>query len=81
MLDLSTSHSSGAFVEGLTAEMQHLREELHTARDERDTALKEALLLKQVSLYFKHKDDAEAKAVQDAMLRLEQAAKKKDWII
>lgn len=81
MLDLSTTHSSGAFVEGLTAEMQQLREELLTARDERDTALKEALLLKQVSLYFKHKDDAESKAVQDAMFSLEQAAKKKDWVI
>jgi|LauGreDrversion4_2_1035121.scaffolds.fasta_scaffold161187_2 hypothetical protein len=61
--------------------MQSLREELLTTREERDTALKEALLLKQVSLYFKHRDEDEEKAIQHQLFALQEACKKKDFII
>ena len=61
--------------------MQSLREELLTTREERDTALKEALLLKQVSLYFKHRDEDEEKAIQQQLFALQEACKKKDFII
>ena len=69
--DLSTSHSSNAFVEGLSYELQQLRLELRSAREERDTANKEVLLLKQVSMYFKHKDETEERAIANQLFMLE----------
>ena len=65
LLDLSTNNSSLTFAEGLFQEIQSLRDELALCKEERDTALREVLLLKQVSLFYKERDLGEQRAVQN----------------
>jgi hypothetical protein len=51
-------------------EVRALRRELEECREERDTALKEVLILKQVSSYYKNKDEKEAKELENEMFTL-----------
>ena len=49
--------------------------------EERDEAQREILLLKQISLFYKHKDQSEEKAIANKIFTLEQMIQKKDNII
>jgi hypothetical protein len=51
-------------------EVRALRRELEECMEERDTALKEVLILKQVSSYYKNKDEKEAKELENEMFTL-----------
>ena len=50
-------------VESLTREILELREEIRDLKQQRDNAQNEILLLKQVSLFYKHKDDQEERLI------------------
>jgi hypothetical protein len=54
----------------ISNEVRALRRELEECREERDTALKEVLILKQVSSYYKIKDEKEAKELENEMFTL-----------
>ena len=67
--DTATNKSSlGAAAIG--SEVRALREELEECRESRDTALKEILILKQVSSYYKNKDDQESRDIENEMFTL-----------
>lgn len=77
----STQLSSSTIVEGLTREILDLRGEILTLKEQRDNACKEVLILKQVSMFYKHKDDEEERAITNQLFTLDQVIKKKDNII
>ncbi len=68
-------------IEGMTSEIITLRDELNSVKDQRDNALQEVLILKQVSTFYKQKDEQEAKDIEDKLFTQSQLLKKKDNII
>lgn len=66
----STSLTSSV-VEGLTREIMELREEIHSVKEERDKAMKEILILKQVSMFYKHRDDEEERMIANQLFTLD----------
>jgi hypothetical protein len=77
----STQLSSSSIVEGLTREILDLRGEILVLKEQRDNAHKEILIVKQVSMFYKHKDDEEERAILNQLFTLDQLIKKKDNII
>jgi regulator of replication initiation timing len=69
-MELSTSNSSHAFLEGMAQEIESLRAEVTSMRDQRDNALKEVLILKQVSQFYKHRDEAEQRDIENQLFTL-----------
>ena len=68
---LSTFETSKSSLGGaIGGEVRALREELEECRESRDTALKEILILKQVSSYYKNKDDQESRDIENEMFTL-----------
>ena len=72
---------SSSVVEGLTREILALREEMVVVREERDRAKEEVLVLKQISKFYKHRDEEEERMIVNQIFTLEQLVKKKDNII
>ena len=65
-----TKSSQGGGGGMIGGEVRALREELEDCRESRDTALKEILILKQVSSYYKNKDDQESRDIENEMFTL-----------
>ncbi len=63
----ASTGSKVSMIEGMTSEIITLRDELNSVKDQRDNALQEVLILKQVSTFYKQKDEQEVKDIEDKL--------------
>ncbi len=68
---LSTFNDATTNKTSITSEVKELRREIQRCIEQRDIALKEILILKQVSTYYKNKDDQEAKEIENQIFTLQ----------
>eukprot|EP00347_Sterkiella_histriomuscorum_P023315 403335121 len=79
-MDMSTSFSQ-PILDTLNQEVHQLQDELDQVKYQRDEALKDNLILKQINQFYKNKNEIEDKALQQKVFTLEQSIQKKDNMI